>query len=632
MELADQHEKARLAKIQEENPSKTDYAAACARHLQECVRFTEAHDLNLIAGRMAYVDAVNKGSVDLPDWVWKLKANVSRRSLERWGMKAREGGMAALDPKWENAGRKSVLRASGEHTGYILALLQQRPHLASRRLWQGLKARFGDTVPGVDAVSRFIKAWKEDHAEEYLRMLNPDKAKNKFQVAFGSRSANVVRLNQLWETDATPADIVFTGDKRRYTICQAVDVFSDRHRFLLTATPKGLAHGLLFRDCILAWGLPEVIKTDNGKDYTSAYMTRVFSDLGIEQVLCRPFSGEEKPHVERGFGTFLHDLVELLPGYTGHNVAQAQDIRSQKTFADRLKEAKKGDVVEAGMTKEEFESFMVRWCLAEDHRERTSGRLKGKAPAQKVDEWAAEHRVRRVADARSLDCILLPAFPKTVQKKGIRHENRYYIAPELGEMVGLPVEIRQSPEDAGRVLVYKDGAFLFLAEDPDLTGVSRAEIAAKAHAHQKAKGQAEREVQRELRKHVRPQAVVEEILQDRLRGVDPVSTFQVPEFVETAALAASVAAKAADALAERAKAVALPPAIRPLDMSPEQELAIRAQYAKAKPEEPFDRYMRLIRQPLRTPEDQDWVDFYETTPEGLYLRNLLTSEQAKKAH
>lgn len=606
---------ARQAKLIEENPSKTDYAAACAWHLQECARFTEAQGVGRKMGRVLYSRALDQGQIILPDWVRKGRIMVSDRTLERWEQKLKTGGAAALDPHWGTGGRTPYFETHTDQRNFVLSLLAQKPHLTAKKFWEALKAHYGvERVPAIDAVTRFLKHWKAENPEEYLRMRNPDKAKSKYQVAFGSRSEHVVRLNQLWETDASPNDFMFLKDRHRYVLCAAVDVYSDRRRFLLTPSPRGLAHGLLFRMCLKDWGLPEVIKTDNGKDYTSAYMTRFFADLGIEQTLCKPFSGEEKPHVERGFRTFFHDLVEMLPGYTGHNVAQAQDLRAQKSFADRLKEAKRGDVVEAGMTREEFEDFMNRWILADEHRVRQSDRLKGKTPHQVVDAWAAENPVRRVLDMQAVDTILLPAFPKTIQKKGIRHENRFYIAPELGEIIGRQVEIRQSPDDAGRVMVFKDGEFFCLAEDPEMTGVSRSEIAARAREHQKAAGKAQREVQRELKKLVQPQAVAEEILQDRLRAVDPVSRFQTADPISSTALAAAAAAKAADSLAalrDRQQPAPIP------QLDPAEEAEIRAAMVpKAPLEDPKDRFIRLLRAPFVPAQDREWMDYFATTPEG----------------
>ena len=65
-------------------------------------------------------------------------------------------------------------------------------------------------------------------------------------------------------------------------------------------------------------------------------MVRVLESLEIDQILCRPFHPEDKPHIERFFWTILHGIVELLPGYIGHSVAERKQIQDRQSFAQRI--------------------------------------------------------------------------------------------------------------------------------------------------------------------------------------------------------------------------------------------------------------------------------------------------------
>jgi hypothetical protein len=56
-------------------------------------------------------------------------------------------------------------------------------------------------------------AWKRDNAQQYSLATNPDAFKNKYQAAFGSRSEGITGPNQLWEIDATPADLLLTDGR-----------------------------------------------------------------------------------------------------------------------------------------------------------------------------------------------------------------------------------------------------------------------------------------------------------------------------------------------------------------------------------------------------------------------------------
>ena len=607
-------------KLQAENPSTTDRGTAKAWHLNQFLQFLAECGHGKKRALSLYVAAILEGNIEVPEWVKAAHSKLSERSLERWAKALELGGASALDPNYKGS-LYSYFDHHPEQGAWLEGLYLQMPHLSVRLLHEAVEAEFPNNAPSLYIVRRWLARYQREHAQELLLATNPDKYKNSCQVAFGSRSEDVVRLNQRWETDATKADILFEGDSKRYTLCQVVDVYSDRRRFLLTETSSGKAHGQILRRCILEWGLPEQIKTDNGKDYTSKFITRLMADLAIEQILCKPFSGEEKPHVERGFGLFLHDLVEMMPGFTGHNVAQAQDIRARKSFAQRIQEAKKGEAVEAGMTREAFEDFMEKWCLAEEHRRRLNGRLQGRTPAEVVDAWAKERPVRRIQDPMALDYILAEGATKHVGKQGIRHQKRLYIAPELGAIPGRTVEIRLSPDSPGRIAVFREGVFYCIAVDPELVGVDRAEVASRARAIQRGVDKATRAVHRELKAQVKPAAVLESIIQHRLRKVDPTSTFQVPEAIETTATAAAVAARAAENLAQEAqRQVEAPRMTRQLPLSAEEERHVRDLLAQEIPEDPRERYIRLRRKGIYTLAEREWMDHFETVPEGLGLK------------
>jgi transposase InsO family protein len=545
---------ARRAKRGTPPPRETYRAVARGFLLDRLAQYVEREDCSAKLATALYAQAYNDKALpseEIPDWVRKEVPEVSARSLERWRSDLKAFGLAGLEDRYGNRAGSGLLDQNQEQRNALLGLFLDKPHITTRRLAEAMQVRFGEGAPSYFQIRMFLKTWKAEHKGELELATNPDAWKSHRQVAFGNRAETVAeRLNQLWELDATKADLILNG--YRYVLCTVIDVFSRRTMFLLSDSPRGTAHAELMRRAIAAWGLPETIRTDNGKDYTSAYMARVVRELGIQQVLCQPFSGEQKPFVERVQGTFNHDLVPLLEGFTGHNVAQAQSLRARKTFAQRL--FKEG-TVELGITPEAFEKFIEDWTLAYEHR--THDGLKGRTPAQVVSEWTSEQPVRRVRDLNALTYLLAEGAFKTIQKKGIRHENRYYVAAELAAHVGERVEIRLSPEDAGRVAVFQGGAFLCLAEDPELTGTSRQEIAAMAHAAQKAHKKALKVVHRSLKSALKPANLVQEILAHRHAAIDPVESLQRAVFVDTDALAASAAAKAMeDGLVLKAPAVA----------------------------------------------------------------------------
>jgi putative transposase len=254
------------------------------------------------------------------------------------------------------------------------------------------------------------------------------------------------------------------------------------------------------RRALLAWGVPEVVRTDNGAAYVSKHICAVLKRLAVTHDVLPPFSPEKKPFIERALKTFAYDLVEGLPGYTGHSVAEAQAIRSRKTFAQRL--FGRDEVATIGMSPAAFAQFCDRWCEAYNSREHGTLRT---TPALR----AAQHQgaVERIKDERALDLLLAPIGGwRQVSRTGIRIDGGSFLAPQLGDLVGERVECRIDEADAGRLYVFDgDGRFVCIAEDPERTGMSRQAVATAMRARAaKTLGEARRD-QRATRKAAMPE-------------------------------------------------------------------------------------------------------------------------------
>ena len=371
----------------------------------------------------------------------------------------------------------------------ILQMLATYPHVAAPRLAEAIQVKLGKEI-GVRSLQRWLKSWKEKNKSLHMAMVNPDRDKGRNMPAMGSASEGIERPHQVWEMDATPTDVMLEGG--RHSLIGCLDVWSRRGKLLVVETSKAVLVATLMRHCMIDWGaVPEIARHDQGKEFKSRHMERVCADLGIEQDLCPPFTPQAKPHIERFFRTFAHDLVELLPGYVGHNVAERQAIRERESFATRFgKRQSKTDnratraPIDLGhMTAEEMQQFCDDWCLAYEGRRHSA---LGMSPRLKAGSYRGA--VRRLESERVLD-VLLAETPgstgyRNVQKKGIRVEGTWFIAPELGALVGERVSIRLDPADAGRVWVFRDDRedFLCVAEAPERTGCDRREIQKQAQA------------------------------------------------------------------------------------------------------------------------------------------------------
>jgi hypothetical protein len=309
--------------------------------------------------------------------------------------------------------------------------------------------------------------------------------------------------------DSTPADVELVDG--RHCIIGVIDVYSRRPLLLVSKTSKAAAVALAYRKALLAWGVNEIAKTDNGSDYTSKHMVRVFQTLGVVHEKCQPFSGDQKPHIERFFKTFSHGLVELLPNYIGHNVTDRQAIRARQSFSERL--FKKDSVVKINMTAEELQCFCDRW-ITNVYLQRKHDGLKC-TPFDMLASWRGG--IRSIEDERALD-VLLAEAPRgdgmaTVTKKGLKIEGIFYIAPEFGSAVdvGERVHVRFT-EKLGLVYVFHHGQFICIAEAPEYRDIDRKEVAAVASARQTERTQAAKAAFKAAARKEKTKDIAEEIL------------------------------------------------------------------------------------------------------------------------
>lgn len=466
------------------------------------VWFVKAQPLVRSASWLPYSNAYNAREIPIAEAIREAFPEVSPRSVQRWVYEYERGNLAALVDHRSGAGRrgKTLFNAAPLLAAAATRMLLDKPGIRTGQLHNLLAtaardADSGETLfnpPSYDQVMRFQRAWIADHQDLYLQATNPDAWKNQSMLAFGSRSQDVTALNQRWEMDATPADWLLLdedGKKRRYTVSVIVDVWCRRMLIIVSRTPKTVTHCLALRAALLAWGVPSEIVTDNGQDYQSEHFKRALTALGITHLTTAPFTPEEKPHVERAIKTLNHSILELLPSFAGHSVADRKAIEARESFATRL--AKRGETVDftegfgaAALTGNALQRTVNDW-LAGVYEQRPHGGLAGLSPFAKAASWTGE--TRRINDERALDLLLArPAGgTRTLQKKGIALDNTWFIAPELATIeMGSKLELYETP-DLGRVIVYYRKNFLCIAEAPERTGADRMAIAATATAMQR---------------------------------------------------------------------------------------------------------------------------------------------------
>ena len=478
------------------------------------------------AGQEAFAAAYNADATDLEAWVRVEVPRLSVSSIRRWSRALHQEGLGALAGRYGNRKGGGIIEGDAEVKDLILGMIVDHPHASAKLVMRALRAKFEvSRRPSYRSVQRYMQNWKTDNRQLHAAVTNPDIWRSHFQAAGGDAAEGVVALNQLWELDSTPGDVIL-ADGARHAIVGVIDVWSRRVKIHVSRTSRATAIAALLRKAVLDWGVPQIARTDEGADYTSRHMTRALLALEIEQDVCPPFTPEKKPFIERALGTFLHDLLELTPGFIGHDVAGRKAIEARRSFADRL--MKRGqEPAELRMTPEELQEFCDTWCEAIYARDPHRG-LGGQSPFERALGWSGP--VARIADERALD-ILLAEAPgedgwRTVVKKGIRVEGALYDAPELGGHEGTRVKVLFDDGDVGRVYVFtSEGDFLCIAAAPEIAGVSRREVAVRRRAKQKAVVAEEKKALKAASKRAKTKDIAAEILRAAEREAAAVVAF-----------------------------------------------------------------------------------------------------------
>lgn len=497
--------------------------------IQEYHSYRMQSGLSSTKARLSFCELYNNKIV-LPDSSFRSFVNsLSKNTLFDWEKNYEAMGLSGLADNYGNRKGASKVESRPEVKEFILGLIYHRPDINCKLIMRSLRVKFDrTTLPSYRTIQNWVSKWKHENQSTLLAIKNPDAWRNKFQAAAGSQSEKIIRLNQRWEFDSTPTDIML-NDGSRHNIVGVIDVYSRRLKLLVSNSSNSQAVTSITRACLLDWGVPEEVKTDNGADYASKHMRRVFDSLEIKQIFCQPFTPEGKPHIERVFKTFSHDVLEMLPGYIGHNVSDRKNIEARKSFADHImgkaKEPTK-DYLSAEQLQEFCDNWIKNYYMQEPHRG-----LNGKTPQSMIDNYDGE--VRRIGNERALDILLSPTSGdglRTVTKKGIAIDNAYYDSHELALYTGKQVKVLYSESEWGKIYVFTlEGKFICEAFCCERVGISRAEVAtAKKHLQKRLISESKKIVKDYSKKYM-VKNLAQEIVNQKIENNPDILAFPKPE-------------------------------------------------------------------------------------------------------
>jgi len=481
-------------------------------------RFRKTSGMGTAAADHLLISLYEQDQVPVPDWVKESITRLSLRTLSRWRGHVRSdiNKLTANSAK-SRKGTGVLDRAEdGQLRSFCLAVYASNPLLSTKRIRQTVIERFGPSVlvgdervpmPPLRTFQNALKAWKTDYRNELLKLTNPDAYRS--HVQFAATGANRVdRLNQKWEIDASPVDAMTTDGRKN--LYMAIDLYSRRVVMLISDTARASAVGLLIRKCLLEWGVPELIKTDNGSDFAARATVRLLDALEIEQEFSTPYSPQQKGTVERVIGTFQRDCAATLPGFVGHSVADRKIIEARKSFAQRLG-TDEDKLFQVDLSAAELQLEADRWCR-EQYAHTPHEGLKRETPFEVANSWTGE--VRAISKPESLDVLLAPVAGKDglrkVTKQGIKVDGEYYL-PMSAALPGKDVFFRHDPADLGRLWLFEPDGETYLGEAicPDLAGLDPAATIAKVRAQQKAYEEGRLSEIRAEKRKITPRTVME---------------------------------------------------------------------------------------------------------------------------
>lgn len=191
-----------------------------------------------------------------------------------------------------------------------------------------------------------------------------------------------------------------------------------------------------------AFGIPELIATDNGMDLHSDAFKSACMELGIQILYCPAATPQMKGSVERFFRTISQDLIHKLPGTVFSNVDQRGDYPSEEVSAIDL---------------ETLTHLIIKWIVevynVSFHRGINS------SPLRKWLESAEKCRIELPVYPKQLDVIIGSPAKRTVFHYGIELDGLHYNSRHLQEIrrisgENLQVQLKYYEESVASIQVF----------------------------------------------------------------------------------------------------------------------------------------------------------------------------------
>ena len=386
------------------------------------------------------------------------EANISYRTAQRWVAQYRRFGLVALARKPRNdVGHRRGMSVSMQHLIEGLAL--QKPPLS------------------IAAVYRLVLQFAQDQDEKplsYSRVYDIVRQLPKSLVTLahqGSKAyGDIFELvhrreadapNAIWQADHTLLDILIERDEGEPVRPWLTIIIDDYSRavagyYLSWDAPSVIQtaltlHQAIWRKDDVRWsvcGIPDVLYTDNGSDFTSQHLEQAAAEIKLRLVFSTPGKPRGRGRIERFFETVSQLFLSTLPGYLG-----AGGIRQKETLLSLAE------------LDQRFRTFLLDNYHEREHSETHQ------TPKQRWENGGFLPRMLESLEQLDLLLLSVPQARK-VRPDGIRFQGIRYVDTTLAAFIGESVMLRYDPRDIAEVRVFHNGQFLCRAICPELAGTT----------------------------------------------------------------------------------------------------------------------------------------------------------------
>jgi putative transposase len=383
-------------------------------------------------------------------------AGIPYRTAHRWLAHYRRFGLVALArKKRDDCGARRAVSVKVKEAIEGLAL--QKPPLPVAALYRQVRRvvqDLGEPTPSYSVVYDIVHTLPAD-----LVTLAHDGTKaysNTFELVHRREADGP---NTIWQADHTPLDILLVrpdGEAAKPWLSVVIDDYSRAIAgyFLSFEDPSALHTSLALRQAIwrkedprwIVCGIPDVLYTDNGSDFTSRHLEQVGADLKIRLVFSLPGKPRGRGRIERFFSTVNEMFLCELDGYAPAGGV----VRGKPT-----------------LTLAEFDTKFRAFLLDVYHRrENTETKMRP------VERWETNGFLPRMPDSlEQLDLLLIQvAKARQVRADGIHFQSLRYISTTLAAYVGETVTLRFDPRDMAEIRVFHRDKFLCRAVCAELAG------------------------------------------------------------------------------------------------------------------------------------------------------------------